>query len=105
MKVNVCPLKDAVIKEDAVTDELTKPNALICAEDDIVPTGIALAVKLAPYMFADVDISLDDDNAVPVRTNDVFTTLTFPFNADRSKLPVAELIISKLLYPASLLVQ
>jgi hypothetical protein len=41
VNVKVFPLNDAVIKEDAVTDELTNPNPVICADDDIVPAGVA----------------------------------------------------------------
>jgi hypothetical protein len=41
VNVNVFPLNEAVIKDDAVIDELTNPNAVICAEEDIVPAGVA----------------------------------------------------------------
>ena len=41
VNVNVFPLNDAVIKDDAVTDELTNPNAVICADELIVPAGVA----------------------------------------------------------------
>jgi hypothetical protein len=40
-------LKDAVIKELAVTEELTNPNAVICALPDIVPgTTLPLAITV-----------------------------------------------------------
>jgi hypothetical protein len=48
---------DAVTKELAVTEELTNPNVLICADDDITPAGkTPLPVKLAANIFPDEDI-------------------------------------------------
>jgi len=43
VNVSVLPLKEAVISEDAVTDELTKPNAVICELPETVPAGIKVA--------------------------------------------------------------
>jgi hypothetical protein len=52
VKFLVLLLKDAVIKEDAVTDELTNPNAVICALLDIVPAGVTpLPVRFAANIF------------------------------------------------------
>ena len=48
---------DAVIKELAVIEELTNPNAVICALPDIVPAGTTpLPVKLAANMLPDEDM-------------------------------------------------
>ena len=66
--------KDAVIKDDAVTDELTNPNAVICALPDIVP-GTTLPDA------ATVKSNVEPSAFVKVNT----FTLTLPVNM---KLPV-----------------
>jgi hypothetical protein len=44
VNVKVFPLNEAVINELAVTDDETKPNDVICADELIVPAGTELPI-------------------------------------------------------------
>ena len=84
-------LNDAVINEDAVMDEDTNPNAVICAEEDIVPAGIVpppppkedvdtvvvlpLALPTHTYPCCNEAVKLPDKNKSPA----VFTSIPIEF--------------------------
>jgi hypothetical protein len=72
VNVKVFPLNEAVINEDAVTDELTNPNPVICADELIVPAGNALPKE-------DVGTNADTLLALP--------THAYPCCKDAVKLP------------------
>ena len=79
VKVKVFPLNDAVTNELAVTDELTNPNAVICALPEIVPVGNAPPND-------DVATKLDTPLALP--------THAYPSCNDAVKVPVIFVVLS-----------
>jgi hypothetical protein len=89
VKVIVEPAADAVTNEDAVTDELTKPNAVICADELTVPVGIAPL----PLTSGITTPNVDESPFVNVKVFPAKDAVVKPKLAEVNKDDVAEFIL------------
>ena len=88
VNVIVAPAADAVTNEDAVTDELTNPNAVICELPDIVPAGTPLPLtsgittpNVVPFPFVNVRVLPLNEAVVNPKLADVFNDADVVFKA------------------------